>query len=507
MLNQNKMPIVEALEAHAKNSNISFHVPGHKENFIFGDSCFCEDIKRIFVYDVTELEGLDDFHAPDGIIIEAQKLAANLYGAEESFFLVNGTTSGIMAAVASAAGEGQNILVADNCHLSVTRGLIFSGAFPIYIKPDFDIEKLIYGAVSLEKLESLLTIHTSIKAILLTHPSYYGTYSDLKRICEYAHSKGIAVIADEAHGAQLQFLQQRGISSALSCGADIVIQSTHKMIGSMTQSSMLHVQGNMIDRNKLRRFISMFTSTSPSYLLMASLDTVRHEMAINGIKHWNKIFDITKAASEKINQIEGLYCLKSFIDNGEEKILEGCRLVISASKCGLSGHELLKLLSNNYGIDAEFSDELYIILLSGYGTVQSDMDILIKALTEISLKYYNSDRKKAKFDIELIKQAANFQHHMVMSPRKAVMSKCEFTELKYASGMVAAEAVSVYPPGIPILQPGEEITEELIKHIETCIASGLHLHGLIERRVAEDDVYGLLTAESQELQAIFGMVI
>lgn len=506
MFDINRMPIVEALEEYVTQKRISMHIPGHKGRK-YSESDGITFLEAVMKCDITEIKGMDDFHAPEGIIAEAQQLAAQLYGADQTFFLVNGTTSGIMAAVAATSGENENIIVADNSHSSVSRGLVLSGASPIYINPHFDDKNCIFTGLQVEHLEELFLKNYSIKAVILTHPSYYGTYSDLDAICRCAHANGAVVIVDEAHGAQLEFCDFSKIPTALSCGADISIQSTHKMLGSMTQSSMLHVQGNLVDREKLFYFISLLTSTSPSYILMASLDAVRKEMAVNGKKKWAEIYDMTADAADRISKFEGMSCLRNFNDNGKLKTVEGSRLILNASGCGMSGIELAAELYSNHNIDIEFSDDIYAVALSGAGSVKADFEALVEALREISMRKKGSKPRDIKQISEFIKTVSSVGHNMVMSPRKAAMSKHEFTQLNHAVGMVAAEAVSVYPPGIPLLQPGEKITAEKIMFINECLDKNIHLHGIHIRNSESQNTLGLLTAGNDEINSIFNMMV
>ncbi|MGP1442288.1 MAG: aminotransferase class I/II-fold pyridoxal phosphate-dependent enzyme [Anaerovoracaceae bacterium] len=506
MFDMNRMPIVEALEEYVLQNRISMHVPGHK-GVIYSEPIVKSLFEEVLKRDVTEIEGMDDFHATEGIIAEAQQLAAQLYGAERTFFLVNGTTSGIMAAVTAVSGDEDSIIAAGNCHSSVTRGMVLSGAKPIYINPYFDDKSCLFTGLQPERLEEIFLHNNSIKAVIVTHPSYYGTYSDLESICRCAHAHGAVVIADEAHGAQLEFCDFAKIPTALSCGADISVQSTHKMLGSMTQSSMLHVQGNLIDIDKLSYFISLLTSTSPSYILMASLDAVRKEMAVNGKEKWDEIYNMTSEAADRISELEGISCLRYFSDNGVLKPIEGSRLILNASGCGMSGGELATELYSKYRIDVEFSDDIYAVALFGVGSLKSDFDALIEALREISTKRRGEKICEIKQISELIEEISAVGYTMEMSPRKAAMSKHEFTQLNYAEGMIAAEAVSVYPPGIPLLQPGEKITAEKIIFIESCLDKNLHMHGIRIRKNGTDLIYGLMTAGAEERDSIFNIMI
>ena len=524
---QERMPLAERLAEYEKQNRSSFHVPGHKGNSIFPEYGGISGLfpSGMLKADLTEIDGFDDLHHPHGIIQDAQHLAADLFGADETFFLVNGTTSGIMAAVAAAASGGAPVLVCRGCHESVIRGLILGGASPVYIKETFDERQGIPSGITTESVRRALQECPQARALVIPHPSYYGTCSRLKEITELCHSFRTAVIADEAHGAQMYFSAQPGFYGALEAGCDISVQSTHKMLGSLTQSSMLHVKGDLIDRSRLRSLISFMNSTSPSYLLMASLDAVRCETALRGREIWPRIRELTAQTAEQIGKIRGMRCVTKYRDaDGECREIEGCRLLISAEELGVTGYALYEILSERYGIDAEFADDLYVIAVTGSGTQKSDCEALSAALQDFSRKterkaqerqkcgdtcaepQYETDGmpKQTEYGQALRRRLNSYislRHEGALSPRQAYFSPTERVALEEASGRISARSVALYPPGIPVLYPGEVISGEIRDYLISSLRDGCHIHGILR----EGGTFFLHAVVERSSTALFGM--
>ncbi len=484
MKDQNRAPLAEAVLAQNQMENTSFHVPGHKGRaglFPEADMLLGENI---FLSDYTEIPGLDVLHAPSGVIREAEDLAADLFGADRTWFLVNGTSSGVAAALASVSDENGTVLVERACHTSVTSGLVLSGATPYYLPEAFDEETGLMAGVSLESVRYAFANCINVQAIVLTHPSYYGTYSDLQAITELAHKNGAAVIVDEAHGPQLMFTGQ-GIPSAMECGADISVQSTHKMLGSLTQTAMLHMQGNIADPRRMQYFINIATTTSPSYPLMVSLDSVRKTMASEGKKIWTESRERVEQAEKTINRIPGMCCTTHFKNaDGKLQSIEKSRFLIDAVELGISGTSLSELLRDRFHIDVEFADPMRAVLVTGSGTSDSHIKQLTEALKTISDEARTINPESV--NIEAIRRHAaglfNIPVRVETTPREAVMAQMEILEPEEAEGSVSAVNVAVYPPGIPVLRPGERITREIIEYIIFAREAGLEVHGLIEEQ-------------------------
>lgn len=495
MKDQNRVPLAEAVEAQNHLNTVSFHVPGHKgRTKLFGnaESLIGQETIRS---DYTEIPGLDALHSPYGAIAEAEKLAADLFGADRTWFLVNGTSSGIAASLAALSTPDDVVLAERACHTSVTSGLVLSGATPYYLEEEYDEEQGLMAGVSVSSVERAFAMCSPVRAIVLTHPSYYGTYSDLRSIVRIAHEHRAAVIVDEAHGAQLPFTGQ-GIPSAMECGADISVQSTHKMIGSLTQSAMLHMRGDLVDPHRLQFFINMMTTTSPSYPLMVSLDSVRRTMSSDGRRIWERCRERMERAEERIARISGMRCATEYRNaEGRRCRIEQSRLLIDALQLGISGTRLAALLRDQGGIDAEFADPLRAVLVAGSGTSDEDMEQLFRSLERIAASFGKQGdtarTESAGYENTAVtvnesavrKQAGDLFRipvHVDMTPRDAVMAPLEILDPEEAVGCVSARDAAVYPPGIPVLRPGERITAEIVEYIIRAREAGLVVHGLVQ---------------------------
>ncbi|MFN5893855.1 MAG: aminotransferase class I/II-fold pyridoxal phosphate-dependent enzyme, partial [Dolichospermum sp.] len=305
MLNQNQTPLIEALKACTTRSHAPFYTPGHKRGQ--GISPIFSDLlgKDVFRADLTELTELDNLFTPQSVILAAQELAAEAFGAEKTWFLVNGSTCGIAAAILATCRMGEKIILPRNVHSSVISGLILSGAIPIFINPEYDEYLDITYSIRPELVKAALIKHPDTKAVLIVYPTYNGVCGDIKAISHLTNQYNIPLIVDEAHGAHFHFHPQLP-TSALTAGADLTIQSIHKTLGAMTQASMLHIQGNRIDIDRINKALQLVQSTSPSFILLASLDAARHQMAIHGKKLMSQTWELAQEAIIKINQIPGL---------------------------------------------------------------------------------------------------------------------------------------------------------------------------------------------------------
>lgn len=465
---QTKTPLVDALKNFDKISPAYFCIPSHHRGK-GASSSFTEVFgKTVLKYDLTETPLTDDLHEADGAIKEAESLASELFGSDRTFFLVNGTTCANEAMIISSVCEGEKILVARNCHKSVLMGMIISGASPVYIEPEISGVFSAFGSISPEKVKLAFKNHPDIKAFILTSPTYYGIGSDLQKIADICHSHGALLLVDEAHGSHFAFSDKLP-KTALSCGADMVSQSTHKTLNSMTQSSMLHVKGSLVDISKVDAALKIVQSTSPSYILMASLDAARQNAALNGRTAVCRMLDITSYIRSALSSIDGVSCPEN-VDGNEVFSFDKTRIVFSVK--GISGFYLSEILFEKYNICCEMADNYNVVSIIGSSDSYEDADRLINAVKEIAATV-NSGKIK-EFSLP-------HRPPMAMTPRKAFFAKSTRTNFKDSVGKVSAEIIAPYPPGIPVIYPGEVITEEIYEFISEAIKDGRHIHGFSDK--------------------------
>lgn len=470
-LNQNNTPLFNALLEYVNKGNIPFHVPGHKKG-VGMERQFKEFLgDNVFKIDVTLLKLVDSLHHSTGVIKEAQELAADAYGSDACFFSIQGTTGAVQAMILSVVGEGDKIIIPRNVHKSVTTGIIMSGAIPIYMKPEFNKRLGIAQGVTPETVAETLANHPDAKAVLIINPTYYGVATDIKKITDIVHSYNMPLIVDEAHGPHLGFNEKLPLS-AMDAGADMCAQSTHKIIGSLTQSSLLHVKKERIDVRRVQQILNIIQTTSPSYILMASLDCARKQIALEGKKLLDSTIELANYARKKINNIQGLYCFGDDIlgDPGVYAI-DSTKITISCRDLGITGYQLDNILADNYGILVELSDLYNILAVGSFGDTKEGIDQLIQALKEISSKHIKKKTRQPDFiDIPAIPKA-------FLTPRQAFNSSKTSISLKDSVGRISGEFLMAYPPGIPILCPGEIISKDIIEYTEELKAAGLYVQG------------------------------
>lgn len=473
-MDQTKTPLLDAILRYGAEDPAPLHIPAHKMGRGVSDRWRDAVGENALRLDLTEVIGLDDLHQPEGAIREAQALAADAWGSDQAFFLVNGTSAGIMAAIAATAGPGETIVVPRNAHKSVVFGLIASGAVPVYSKPEIWAEKGLVGGFRPDRLEALLNEHPEAKGVFSVSPTYHGIGSDLEALAAVTHRHGGVFIADEAHGNHVYFHKDLP-TGALAAGADIACQSTHKMSGSLGQSSMLHVKGDRVDRDRLRANLQLLQSTSPSYLLQASLDAARHYMATQGAAVFADLLPRIGEARAAIGRIGGLEVLDPSIAGSHGiAYYEPTRLVVSARQLGIEGYDLFRRLRSSFGVEAEFGDYFYVVAVLGPGTQQGDLDRFVAALSVIAAEAGTGGQPAKPLVWE---EKLPPIPPMRLTPRDAYFEKTETVPWKETRGRIAAELAVPYPPGIPVLCPGEEITPEVFDYLDGLRRSGRHLHG------------------------------
>jgi arginine decarboxylase len=470
-LSQNKTPLFDGLIRHAQKNPVQFHIPGHKKgagidptfrNFI-GDNALSIDLINI--------GPLDDLHSPKGIIKEAQDLAAEAFGADHTFFSVQGTSGAIIAMIMSVCGPGEKIIVPRNVHKSVMSAIVFSGAIPIFIHPVIDPKLGISHGITTEAVEHALEQHPDSKAVLVINPTYFGIAADLKKIVEIAHSYNIPVLVDEAHGVHIHFHDELPLS-AMQAGADMAATSVHKLGGSMTQSSVLNMKEGLVSAKRVQSILSMLTTTSTSYLLLASLDVARKRLATEGKELVEKTLSLAHSIRSRVNEIEYLHCVgKEILNNKAAFDYDPTKLIISVKDLRITGYDVEKWLRENYNIEVEMSDLYNILCIVTPGDTEKEADILVKALQQLAKEFSHQAEK-----VHTQAMLPNIPL-LQLTPRDAFYADTESIPLVESVGRIIAEFVMVYPPGIPIFIPGEIITEENIKYIQKNLEVGLPVQG------------------------------
>ncbi|RSK25461.1 aminotransferase class I/II-fold pyridoxal phosphate-dependent enzyme [Bacillus sp. HMF5848] len=464
-MNHMDTPLYNALLEHIHKSPISFHVPGHKNGVVMANDN--SDFRNLYKYDVTELAGLDDLHAPTGCIAKAESLASDYYGSEKTFFLVNGSTVGNLAMILAHCNENDTVLVQRNCHKSVFHGLQLAGVDPVYVAPEYDKSMKVSGAVTLETMKEAVTVYPYAKAVILTYPNYYGMAYDIKSIIELAHSHDMLVLIDEAHGAHFA-LGGPFPPSAITLGADVVVQSAHKTLPAMTMGSFLHIKGNRASQKAIKTYLHMLQSSSPSYPIMASLDLARFYIAsIHRDKEkFHKIVTMIEAFKENIiNEIPEIKIATAHSEDYKQDIL---KLVLQSGN-GLSGYDLQSRLQS-VGIFVEMADFYNVVLVLPLSDSYEYTHILSRMKKALKAEIHEM-RDVTKAPIE---QAVKIPK--VSKPKltfkELSMLETEHLHMKNAVGRMCAEAIIPYPPGIPIITLGETFTIDHVLLIEHLIQNG-----------------------------------
>jgi len=459
-MDQLRTPLYEALMKHVKQNPVSFHVPGHKNGNLFVKEP-SQLFSNLLKYDQTELRGLDDLHQPEGAINEAQILAAELYKVKRTFFLVNGSTSGNLAMILSACKPGKSILVQRNSHKSVMHGLQLAGAKPIFFSPEFDKETGRSSIVNVETIKAAIEKYPDIKAIVLTYPDYFGSTYDLTSIVEYAHNRGIPVLVDEAHGAHF-VLGDPFPKSAIECGADLIIHSAHKTLPAMTMGSYLHFQSDLIDEKTVRHYLQIVQSSSPSYLIMASLDLARKYVAQYSENDKDNLL-------KQIDRLREL--LKTFplwdVENIRTHIDDPLKITLTSNQYSMTKVE--RWLNDN-GIYPEMVQNNQLLLIAGLEfddatikQVERLKDVAHDDLTGINRGTMNDKWYK------------NTINELPISYDKLQKLNIEWLHWDEAVGQLAAESIIPYPPGIPFLLKGEMIEKEHVQWIQEAINEKIYL--------------------------------
>ena len=466
---QASAPLYEAIEKFRKKRIVPFDVPGHKRGRgnpelldLLGERCVS--------IDVNSMKPLDNLCHPISVIKEAEELTADAFGAEHAFFMVGGTTQAVQNMVLSVCRAGDEIIVPRNVHKSVINALILCGATPVYLNTETNSKLGIVLGVTPSQVEEAIINHPKAVAVLVNNPTYYGICSDIKGICDVAHSHGLKVLADEAHGTHLYFCDNLPINS-MKAGADLAAISMHKSGGSLTQSSIL-LTNNGINADYVQTIINITQTTSASYLLMTSLDISRRNLALRGKQSFAKVTEWAQYAREEINSIGGYYAYgKELINHTSVYDYDVTKLCVYTRDIGLDVIEVYDILRDEYDIQIEFGDIGNIMAYISIGDRIQDIERLVGALSEIK-RIYSKEEKRFEIDRQMLLP------NVVASPQKAFYSDKIKLPIRQAVGHISGEFVMAYPPGIPILAPGEEITNDIVDYILDSVEKGCSMQGM-----------------------------
>ena len=458
-----KTPVFDGLKSLMEENSVSFHMPGHK-----GKNTLIEWGKYIPYIDTTEVEGLDNLLEPRGIIKESQELAAEVYGAKATIYGVNGSTGSIYIALSAITKPGDKVLIQRNCHKAVYNAMILNRLNPIYMYPNYNEEHNVLTGLYPEEIEEILQNNQDIKAVVMTYPNYYGVCSDLEKIAEIVHKYNKVLMVDEAHGPHMSFSDKLPIS-ALEAGADIVIHSTHKTLPSFTQTSMIHVGTDRIDLNKLRDRFALYTTTSPSYLFTASNEIAAAYMDGEGRERLDWSVDKVNEVIERLQKIDRVFVFTGDDFDSTIKAKDNTKILFKID--GIKGSKVKKILRTDHNIRLEMSDYYYGLILTSLMNDEEDYEKLIKAIEEIAATAPYEEINSVSIEMPT--------PQVVMNLAAAYYGKKELVDLESAIGRVSAASIIPYPPGIPLIVPGEMITRELYDHIIMTMENGLEIVGLM----------------------------
>lgn len=478
IFSQSKAPVLEAMTQHLQNRVVPFDVPGHKGGR--GNSELTDFLgKSCLKADVNSMKPLDNLCHPVSVIKEAQDLAAEAFGAKHAFFMVNGTTGSVQAMIMTACKSGDKIIMPRNVHRSAINALVVNGAVPVYVNPGTNKELGIPLGMSVENVKKAIAENPDAKAVLINNPTYYGVCSDLREIVHIAHENNMLALVDEAHGTHFYFGENMPVSG-MEAGADMAAVSMHKTGGSLTQSSIL-LCGPNINSDYVRQVINLTQTTSGSYLLISSLDIARKNLALNGKSIFKKTVQFAEYARNEINKLGGYYAFgNELCDNNAFYDFDKTKLSIHTRDIGLAGIEVYDILRDDYGIQIEFGDIGNILAIISAGDRALEIERLISSLSEIK-RLYSRD-KAGMFDHEYINP------EVISAPQKAFYSNKKSVPICQSSGMICGEFVMCYPPGIPILAPGEKITDEIINYINYAKEKGCFMTGTQDMKIENINV-------------------
>lgn len=487
--------LYDKLKQNKASNRYPLHMPGHKRNMAGFP------MEAFYGIDITEIDGFDNLHAPEGILKELMERASALYKAE-TYLLVNGSTGGILSAVSAAARRGDHVLMARNCHRSAYHALYVNGCGARYIYPSFLETYGICGGISPKRMERMLAAYPDIRAVFVTSPTYDGVVSDIEAIVESAHARHIPVIVDEAHGAHF-LMDHRFPVSAVSCGADLVIHSIHKTLPSLTQTALLHVQGSLIDRERLRRFLKIYQTSSPSYVLMAGIEQCISILETEKKALCDRFFSLNDRFEKKVRQLRHLKVFPAGSDGygrrdrcrneiGWEKEIfdfDPGKKIISVRGTGMTGRALYDLLLNRYELQMEMAGQDYAAAIMTVMDTEEGFDRLADALTEIDAGLDGAPAGTCKEDGRTLQAGAPEEPRaevdeppqQVCGIDTAMEAEHENVNLEDCVGEISAEFIYIYPPGVPLIAPGERFSEAVREQLTRYRECGLTIEGMKEQ--------------------------
>ena len=459
--------LYEKLEAYGKSDYYGFHMPGHKRN---------SDVTQAnlpYGIDITEIEGFDNLHHAEEIIREAEVRAASMYHAEETHYLINGSTAGILSAVMGCTKKGGKILMARNCHKSVYHAVFLNELRPVYIYPEFDETMELNMAVSPEKIERLLEEHKEVQAVVLTSPTYDGVLSDIERISEIVHQKKIPLIVDEAHGAHFGF-HPYFPENANTKGADVVIHSLHKTLPALTQTALIHLNGTRIDRRKIRNYLHIFQTSSPSYVLMASMDECLRMVAEQGDVLFETYVKNLESKRGELKKLKHIRLMETEEFDRSKLVLSVKDTILKKENRVFTGKMLYERLLLEYHLQMEMAAGSYVIAMTSIGDTKEGMDRLLSALFEIDEELEKNSEEEKRYYLPRQEQVLTSFEVEGMRRMETVKS----LSWQKSAGFISMEYAYLYPPGIPLIVPGERITKETAAMLVDYQNKGFSVEGI-----------------------------
>ena len=480
-MDQEKTPYFQALLDYVDAGVLPFHTPGHIQG-VGMDLAFREFVGDNFcAIDLTPMPGIDDLLQPTESIKEAQQLAAAAWGADNTFFLINGSTSGNQCMMMAAVNPGEKIAVPRNSHKSMLGGLVMSGAEPVYMRPEVDAELRMDHCVTPETVAATLREHPEVVAVYLVSPTYYGVAADLETIERTVHEAGKLLLVDEAWGPHFHFHAALPIS-ATAAGADLSINSTHKMLSAFSQCAMLHQKGPRVRLDRLKAVLKMFLSTSPNLPMVASLDVARKQMATEGAALLSRTIELAEQTRSRLNTIPGLYCFGEELQ-GRAGIfdLDPTKITVTVKGLGYTGYEASEIMRRRYNIQVELADLFNVVALFTIGTTREAAQRLVEAFEELARGERDLDMFAPSGILEQRLKRGTFHLPAVppmrMRPREAFLADTELVKFRESRGRICAETITPYPPGIPVIAPGEELTADIIDYLRLELKAGVRIQG------------------------------